>query len=104
MKVKTSSINKRYVVVEKRVSSSYYSYMLYLIDLEKQSVVDEERFGDMSYWNVPNEFRPFVTAYSELLKRNNLTPNDVKYVTAFSQGITDEEWEELMGIVFKWGE
>jgi len=93
-------LTKKYVVVEKRVSSSYYAYKLYLIDLEKRELIDEERFGDMSYWSVPNEFRPFITAYNELLKRNNLTPNDVKYVTPFSISVSDEEWEKLMYIIY----
>lgn len=93
-------LTKKYVVVEKRVSSSYYAYKLYLIDLEKRELIDEERFGDMSYWSVPNVFKPFTVAYSELLKRNSLTPDDVKYVTQFSTSVTDEEWEELMHIIY----
>ena len=90
-------LTKKYVVVEKRVSSSYYAYKLYLIDTQKEKLIDEERFGDMSYWGVPNIFKPFTVAYSELLKRNSLTPDDVKYVTP---SVSDEEWEELMHIIY----
>lgn len=92
---------KRYVVLELRACANYYSYTLYLIDMKRETVIDKEGFGEMICWEIEDDFKPFITAYSELLKRNNLSYSDVKYVSIFNQKITNDEWRKLVDIALR---
>lgn len=86
----------RYIIVDRRVSDSYYSYILSLIDLEAEELIDSEIYGDMSYWGYSNEEKSYSKAYKELLERNNLTENDV--ITLTSEQIPDDLWIRIISI------
>ncbi|MEM4436890.1 MAG: hypothetical protein QXO22_08100 [Thermosphaera sp.] len=94
-------IRTRYVVVERRPSSSYYSYVLHLIDLDRQEQIDCENYGDMSYWEQPNEEKSFDEAYNELLKRNNIDDKDITFISYSDDNVPFELWYELVAIIFK---
>lgn len=86
----------RFIVVDERVSDSYYSYTLSLIDLEAEELIDSEIYGDLQYWGYSNEEKSYSKAYKELLERNNLTENDV--ITLTPEEIPDDLWIRIISI------
>lgn len=92
---KVSKMSK-YVVVELRTNTYKYRYTLYLIDMQKEKLIDREEFGEIG-----SEFKPFIVAFNNLMRRNGLTHDDVKYVTIFNQKITNDEWRKLVDIALR---
>lgn len=71
---------KRFVIVDRRVSDGYHSYIMYLIDTYSKLVIDEERYGDLGFWGYTNETKTYDEALRELLFRNSLSQDDIEII------------------------
>ncbi|MEM4455153.1 MAG: hypothetical protein QXT28_10610 [Thermofilaceae archaeon] len=70
----------RYVIADIRVSKDYYSYVFKLYDKKEKRVIDEEKYGDMEYFGIPDKIVMHSDALESLLKRNNLSRDDVMII------------------------
>ncbi|MEM2383240.1 MAG: hypothetical protein QW521_03625 [Desulfurococcaceae archaeon] len=70
----------RYVIADIRVSKDHYSYIFKLYDKKEKRVIDEEKYGDMEYFGMPDKVVTHSDALESLLKRNNLSRNDVMII------------------------
>ncbi|MEM2383239.1 MAG: hypothetical protein QW521_03620 [Desulfurococcaceae archaeon] len=83
----------RFLIIDERVSSGYHAYVLYLYDRYTGRIIDSEEYGDLSYWGIPNEYKPYDEAITKLLNRNDI--GDEKYEVMSCGGWFQDACEDI---------